>query len=436
MTHTPRLRVAWFSPLPPVRSGIAAYSAEILPALAADHAIEPFSESNAHDFVWQARRNPFDVIVYQLGNAPCHDYMWAYLARYPGLVMLHDARLHHARARLLLDQKRFQDYRREFHYDHPDAAPGLAEYAVEGMGGSISYFWSMLRVVMRTARAVAVHNPRVAGDLREQYPGVPIDTIRMGVPLAAHTSRAHRTRLRRDLALPDDAIVFAAFGKVTPEKRMGPILAALGALVEEGRNAYVLIVGDADGCATLHDEVARRRLGERVRVTGFVPDAHIGAHLDAADVALCLRWPTAGETSASWLRCLAAARPTVISDLAHLVDIPTIDPRDWRSSREPVAVAIDLMDEARSLLLAMRALADDPPLRERLARSGHEYWAAHHTLDAMAEDYRRVLPAAAARPAPCVADLPAHFSEDHSGLTRRITDQFGVDLRLKLPAGP
>ena len=434
MTHAPRLRVAWFSPLPPVRSGIAAYSAEILPALAADHVIEPIAESNAHDFVWQTRRNPFDLVVYQLGNAPCHDYMWAYLARYPGLVVLHDARLHHARARLLLNQKRFDDYRREFHYDHPDTTADVAEYAVEGLGGSIYSFWSMLRVVMRTARAVAVHNPRVADDLREQYPGVPVDTIRMGVPCEAHVNGARRARLRRNLALPEDAIVFAAFGKVTSEKRMGPILAALGALVAEGRNAYVLIVGDADGYATLHDELARHRVVDRVRVTGFVPDARIGAHLDAADVALCLRWPTAEETSASWLRCLAAARPTIISDLAHLVDIPTVDPRDWRarSSREPVAVAIDLMDEGPSLLLAMRALADHPPLRERLARSGHEYWAAHHTLDAMAADYRRVLPAAAARPAPRVADLPAHFTEDYSGLTRRIADQFGVDLGLRL----
>ena len=436
MTYADRLRVAWFSPLPPVRSGIAAYSAEILPALAADHVIEPIAESNAHDFVWQARRNPFDLVVYQLGNAPCHDYMWAYLALYPGLVVLHDARLHHARARLLLNQKRFDDYRREFHYDHPDAPPGFAEYAVEGLGGSIYYFWPMLRVAMQTALAVAVHNPRVAADLREQYRGVAVDTIRMGVPRKAPADDAERARVRRDLALPADAIVFAVFGKVTSEKRLGPILAALGTLVAEGRNAYLLLVGDRDGYTTLGDELARHGVVDRVRVTGFVPDDQIGAHLDAADVGLCLRWPTAGETSASWLRCLAAARPTVISDLAHLADIPTVDPRDWRtrSLRDPVAVAIDLMDESRSLLLAMRILADDPPLRKRLARSGHEYWAAHHTLEAMAEDYRRVLPAAAARPAQRVADLPAHFTEDHSSLTRRITDQFGVDLGLKLGA--
>src|SRR6266850_8175694 len=139
------IRVAWFSPLPPVRSGIATYSAELLPRLAPEFDVDCFVENtifsprsrtpavfDAHDFVWKQQRMPYDLVVYQLGNAPCHDYMWAYLAAYPGLLVLHDARLHHARARRLLHERRFDDYRREFAYDHPDARADVAEYAVEG----------------------------------------------------------------------------------------------------------------------------------------------------------------------------------------------------------------------------------------------------------------------------------------------------------------
>src|SRR5213593_1224906 len=130
------MRAAWFSPLPPVRSGIASYSAELLPILAQRVAIDRFIDResgplpdsdayvfDAHDFVWKQQHSRYDLVVYQLGNAPWHDYMWAYLARYPGLVVLHDARVHHARARRLLSQRRFDDYRREFRYDHPEAPP-------------------------------------------------------------------------------------------------------------------------------------------------------------------------------------------------------------------------------------------------------------------------------------------------------------------------
>src|SRR5688572_13064545 len=103
------MRIAWFSPMPPGRSGIAAYSAELLSLLRPRYeAIDVFVDRNparsedhvfsAHDVVWRQRRNPYDVTVFHLGNASCHDYMWAYLFRYPGLVVLHDAQLHQARA--------------------------------------------------------------------------------------------------------------------------------------------------------------------------------------------------------------------------------------------------------------------------------------------------------------------------------------------------
>src|ERR1051325_9864885 len=203
------MRIAWFSPFSPDRSGIVAYSEEILPLLSARHTIARVPELGAHDFVWQHRRDPYDLVVYQLGNAPCHDYMWAYLAAFPGLVVLHDARLHHARARRLLQARRFDDYRREFTFDHPDAPPDAAEYAVEGLPGSIYYFWSMLRVVMRTAKVVAVHNQRVAQDLRADYPGASIEAINMGVA-AMPPAGDERRRVRQALEIPEDAIVSAA----------------------------------------------------------------------------------------------------------------------------------------------------------------------------------------------------------------------------------
>lgn len=468
------MNVAWFSPFPPVRSGISAYSAELLPHLGPSFVIDPYPESAAHDFVWRMRRRPYDLVVYQLGNAPCHDYMWAYLARYPGLVVLHDARLHHARARQLLQQGRHEDYRREFAYDHPDVDVAVAQYAIEGMAGAIYYFWPMVRAVVRAARGVAVHNAHVAAELREAFPDVPIDVIRMGVPSpsvdapasspsvdasrvsspsgargvsspsveAVHAPRSvdssrmspsvdtirvppqpvdstTRAAIRGAHAIPDDAVVFAAFGKVTAEKRIPAILKALGALAASGRDVYVLLVGDADDYATLRDDLARHGVADRVRGTGWIADEAIGDYLAAADACLCLRWPTAQESSASWLRCLAAGRATVISDLAHTVDVPA-----------NVALRVDLLDENASLLAAMRALADDRSLRESLGRAGREHWATNHTLDAMAEDYRRVLTAAAASPVPQPTDLPSHFTDDYSARAREIVASFGLSFDL------
>ena len=414
------MRLAWFSPLPPDRSGISTYSADLLPRLAPAHAIDAFSAANVRDFLWQARREPYDLVVYQLGNAACHDFMWGYLAAFPGLVVLHDARLHQARARDLLRQallqpERADDYRREFCYDHPEAPRDFVEYAVAGLGGPIYYCWPMLRAVLRTARLVAVHNPRVAADLREEYPGVGVEAIHLGTaPLDA--GAAARGRVRAALGVPDQAVLFAAFGTITAEKRIGAILRAFDAIARERGDVHLLLAGDAAGYPALARELAASPYAPRVHLTGYVADQAIGGYLAAADACLCLRWPSALETSASWLQCLAAARPTVITDLAHLADIPAI------------ALRVDLMDEDASLLTTMRMLAADPRRRESLGHAGHGYWSAHHTLEVMADDYLRLIAAAAARRAPAVTDLPAHFTDDHSALARRIAERFGVSF--------
>jgi hypothetical protein len=435
------MRLAWFSPLPPARSGVAAYSAELVPLLKREFALDCFPESRAHDFVWQHRRRPYDLTVYQLGNAPFHDYMWPYLASHPGLVVLHDACLHHARARQLLSQKRFDDYRQELWFDRPEAPRDFVEYAIEGLGGSIYYFWSMLRVVMQTARLVSVHNARVAGDLRASFPETPVRSIVLG-KAPVETTEAMRRNIRTRLALPDETVVFAVFGKATAEKRIRPIVRAFSSIVRDGIDARLLCVGDTAECPWLGAELRELALDDRVHVTGYIADEAIGEYLAAADVCLCLRWPTARETSAAWLHCLAAARATVITDLAHLADIPTVDLRNWPVHapgadhvsfyQEPVAARVDLLDEDHALRSAMRTLATEVALRDTLARAGHAYWSAHHTMEATAANYLGLVSEAAARPAPVPGSLPRHFTDDYTEPTRQIAERFGVSGALSI----
>ncbi|MBI3263428.1 MAG: glycosyltransferase family 4 protein, partial [Acidobacteria bacterium] len=334
------MRIAWFTPLPPTRSGIAAYSAEVLPLLADRHDIDvfvdwasPFFQAqditppppschalSAHDFVWIQRRQPYDLIVYQLGNATCHDYMWPYLVRYPGLVVLHDAQLHHARARSLLLRQMRDEYRGEFRFCHPDAPAGTEELFIAGLGGALYYFWPMLTVAVRSARAIAVHSPRLASDLAESFPDQIIESIRMGVadPLSsglAEPPAPEPSRVGRDARSPGGApapLTFAAFGLVTPEKRISVILRALASTVAYHSGVRLMLVGDT---ADYYDALAEARdlgVGDRVSVTGYVSEDKLPEYLRQADVCLCLRWPTGREASASWLRCLAAGRPTVV----------------------------------------------------------------------------------------------------------------------------
>lgn len=430
-------RLAWFTPLPPLTSGVAQYNADLLPGLTATHQIDLLVDGppsrfahpdikasvfNAHDFVWMHFRRPYDLVVYQLGNAPCHDYMWAYLVRYPGMVVLHDSQIHHARALWLRRQNREDDYRDEFQFNHPDADPNLAELGIAGVLGPLTYRWPMRRAVVESARLLVVHNHWLAASIREEQPDAQVSVVEMGVSApAVRTGAGQSVRTRH--GIPADAVLFVAFGKVTPEKRISQAIHGLESILDVAPNAHLLLAGEA---VDHYDPMAEARalgLTDRVKMAGFVPHDDVPAYLDSADVCLCMRWPSSRETSAAWLRCLAAARPTVITDLMHTVDVPTLDPRSWKllpvppaegrsSPAEPACVSIDILDEDHSLRLAMRRLATDSQLRETLGRNAHELWLERHTLDEMVAGYLNVIEAARALPPtdPAkISHLPAHF---------------------------
>src|SRR4029453_15741739 len=135
----------------------------------------------AHDFVWLNHKAPYDLVVYQLGNARCHDFTWPYLFQHPGMVVLHDAHLHHARAASLLDRRRTADYAAELAFNHPDLDPDRAAIGAAGVGGPLYYFWPVVRAGAPAPRVLGVHNPLVAADLPAAF-GRPVEMIALGVP--------------------------------------------------------------------------------------------------------------------------------------------------------------------------------------------------------------------------------------------------------------
>ena len=435
------LRVAWFSPMPPSRSGIAAYSDELLPLLRErGFAIDVYAEpppntppggTTARDFVWTTRRRPYDLTVYQLGNAACHDYMWGYLFRYPGLVVLHDAQVHQARAQGLLKRylPRRDDYLAEFAANHPAAPPDIARLVAEGLGGSLFAHWPHIRLVLQAARLTAVHSAALAAQLHTDY-AVAVDAVAMGVadPLAAAEAIAPAA-LRARYGIPADAIVVGAYGGVTPEKRLPEVIAAMAALVDEQPRLHLLVVGAAVAHYDVQADAAAHGLAARVHVTGFVPEAELPAHLAATDMCACLRWPSNGETSASWLRAIAAGRATIITELSHQPELPVVDPRNWQplgpAGQAPMALAVPVLDEQHALVCAIDSLARSPERRARIGAAARHYWEAHHTLAAMADAYAKLVTRAADRAAPVVA-LPAHLRVEGDEKIAALLAPFGL----------
>ncbi len=469
------MKLAWFSPFPPVRTGIADCSAELVAALRArGYEIDPYPADTAHDFPWTHRQRPYDLIVYQFGNSSHHDYEWAYALRYPGLVVLHDTHLHHARAAFLLREKRAADYRAEFVWSHPEVPAGAAELAIAGLDSRLFYEWAMVRSLIEASRLVAVHGegarrllieptpnattPNSQSDLSER-----VVSIRLGHGqlVRSEERQSARKRVRAKLGIADDAVLFGVFGGLTPEKRIPQILAAMRALATHAPSARLLLAGAAAAHYDVQAGIAAQGLQDRVTHLGYLAESDLTQHLAACDVSLNLRWPTARETSGAWLRALAAGVPTIITDLAHLGSVASLDPRTWtenievRGSRtedradpgkrpspldprspSAVCVAIDILDEDHSLRLAMRRLAQDATLRERLGRAGQAWWEREHSVQVMVEDYERVvLEALKVRPAleveaAKVLGVPEHLRPDGDAKLNALLTRFGIEAPI------
>src|SRR5271163_239169 len=106
------MRVALFTPLPPARSGIADYSQALVEPLRRQVELEIFPRAAPH---FDAAR--FDVILYQVGNNGCHDFVYETALRHPGVVVLHESNLHHLMADLTIKRGDWDAYLREAEYE-------------------------------------------------------------------------------------------------------------------------------------------------------------------------------------------------------------------------------------------------------------------------------------------------------------------------------
>jgi glycosyltransferase involved in cell wall biosynthesis len=426
-------RIAFVSPVPPARTGIADYAADVLALLSPGHDIDVFHDQDEVDpsrlpsavrlhrataLVERHRQRPYDAAVYQMGNGPDHDYLYDLLPRVPGLLVLHDLVLHHARARMFLDSPAarayaqdpadaarreaarpgLEAYRAELAYTYPDRAARLFETQLGTVGSLLPYAYPLFRLAVEASRVTAVHNAFMAEAVRADVPDAA--TVRVAMPVtAAPVPDGAVAALRARLGLAADDFVVASYGLLTPEKRIETVARAVARAAVYVPRIRLVLVGPVPDAAALERMLERVGVAERVIVTGRVDFAELAAHMEAADAAVHLRYPTARETSAALLRLLAQGRPVIVSDLEHLADIPA----------ESV-VRVDPTDEEGAVTRALITLAGRPDLRAGLGRRAREFARVEHAPARSRAHYETAIAQASSRPDPPRRPWPVHWT--------------------------
>ena len=391
-------RLAFFSPVPPAPTGIADYSAEVLGLLAPGYDVEVFHDQDAADplpcsahradaFASRHASKPYDLVVYQIGNAPAHAFAYETLARVPGLLVLHDLVLHHARARMFLDTpagrayahdpsnaalrdaalREIEPYRREVTLSYPDQADRLVLAHLATVGDLLPYAYPLFRMPVEASRLVAVHNDYTARAIRAEAPGVEV----VGIPMAAtRTAVAPEATLvlRERYGLRAGDFVVGSFGLMTREKQIGTVARAVVRAAETIPDLRLVLVGPVPDPRALAAQLDALGVRDRTVMTGRVPLDELPAHMEMADAVVHLRYPTARETSAALLRVLAQGRPTIVSDLEHLADVP-----------DDAVIRADMSDEEGDVTRGILRLAARPDLRARLGANAAAFALREHS---------------------------------------------------------
>ena len=386
---SPKPRLAFVSPLPPARSGIADYSAALLPELARHYDIALVLDQERaddlpyprHTVAWfEQHAHLFDRIVYQFGNSAFHAHMFGLLERHPGVVVLHDFFLSGVISHAEAEHPLPNQYCRMLYLAHGYGA--LAEERDAGRTASILAY-PCNKPVLDRAAGVIVHSEHAAALARRWYGADYAAGWRVLPLLRQGPAAGSRAGARRTLGYGADEFVLCSFGILSAPKCNERIVEAwlASSLAADPRCRLVFVGETAPGRfgIALRDRIAAH---PRISITGYADEAQYRAHLAAADAAIQLRASSRGETSAGVLDCLASGLPTVVNAHGSAAEVP-----DDTCLRLP-----DAFGDA-ALRAAIETLRADPALRARLGAAAAAFMQQVHAPARVGALYRDAIEA-------------------------------------------
>ena len=361
------MKIAIFSPMPPERSGIADYSALLLPVLRTRCEIVTVKRG--------AKKPPrgTDLTVYHIGNDPsAHGWIVEALRRTPGVVVLHDFVLHHLVAGLTIGRRDGHGYldamEREGGVVGRLLGHGVLDKRIPPLWENRPEDFHLAGEVLDLATGLIVHSHYVKGRVRAAGYEGPIWIV------------PHPAFPVPDLAPADvgGEPLFGTFGNVNASKRVPQLLEAFARVRRQHEASGLLLVGATSPGFDLDRRLQRLGLdGAGLVREGYVDERRLWELMIAADVHVSLRSPTMGETSGTAIRALSLGRPLIVSDVGWFSELP-----------DDVALKVPVDEhEVETLEAALQLLATRPDVRSAMGAAALELAGREHDLGRVAELY-------------------------------------------------
>ncbi|MDO6746303.1 glycosyltransferase [Gilvimarinus sp. 1_MG-2023] len=408
-------RLAHVSPLPPERSGIADYSADLLPALSKYYEIDvvtnqaditcPWIKDNCQtltveEFLTAAPH--YDRILYHFGNNPMHTPYFEALQRHPGIVVLHDFFLSGAQKHRDAINQSTNGFWKELYASH--GYNSIRKRFIEGDEATTLRYPCNFDVIKNSFGTI-VHSKHSVKLAKNWYYNT--DNISVIPLLKVKPDNISKKQARKALGIAENKFLVCSFGFLGKTKQNHRLLEAWESS-EDFKNAInceLVFVGYAHK-NTYNDElkikIAQHTQAGSIRITGWTDPKTYQLYLAAADLAVQLRTSSRGETSAAVLDCMGQGIATIVNANGSMADLPGTGvcklPDDFSSA--------ELVTELEKLYI-------DTNYRNNIALAAKSFVQSEHAPTICADKYHFT--------------IEKHYLNNHLGL-KPITQNLGSIL--------
>jgi len=377
-----RKRLAYISPLPPLKSGISDYSAELIPELSKYYEIEVILNQTETSNQWinehcairslewfQANFNQFDRVLYHFGNSPFHQHMFELIKQIPGVLVLHDFFLSGIIAHMELHGNMTGYWSRELFASHGYKA--LLDRSQNPQSYNTTWIYPCNLSVIQAGLGVIVHS-QTSFRLAKEWYGKQISDWAIIPLLRDSEAAADKESARSLLGYSSNDFLVCSFGMLGPTKLNNRLLQAwLNSGLASDKSCHLVFVGEnppGEYGSQLDSQIKNNNLADRIKITGWVDAKMYRTYLSSADLSVQLRTLSRGESSAAVHDCMNYGCATIVNSNGSLADLP--NDCVWKMPDE-------FSDE--QLTSALEKLKSDQILRSKIGTAAREVINLYHS---------------------------------------------------------
>ncbi|MEJ5299407.1 MAG: glycosyltransferase [Thermodesulforhabdaceae bacterium] len=413
----PRPRLAYVSPLPPERSGIADYSAELIPEISRFYEIDVVvAQREVQDDYIRANcsilsveefrkvAHSYDRVLYHFGNSVFHSHMFDLLEEIPGVVVLHDFFLSGIQAHRDVHGWSPHAWAKALYASHGYKAV-CERYKVNDKAEVVWRYPANLPV-LQAALGIIVHSEFSRTLARRWYGDEGVKDWVVIPLLRTPVENIDRDIARRALGFGSDDLLICSFGMLGPTKLNHRLLDAwLSSELAKDPKVHLVFVGENHGGdygQQLLRKIAASSASDRIRITGWAEHEIYRLYLAAADIGVQLRALSRGETSGTVLDCMNYRLATVVNAHGSLAEL----------DREAVWMLPDEFSDD-DLIEALTTLARDADKRHALGMKAQEVIRTRHSPRRCSEQYYEAIEGFYQRAQVGLTGLVNHLAKQH-----------------------